>query len=79
MTTLVPSFSNESSSFLQVRRTTTKAWMTLNFCQIQRTTTELAAPAKNQCLGLRIKGSLVRDLAGSPFYVALSKSYLPPA
>ena len=29
--------------------------------------------------GLRTKGSLVRDLAGSPFVVALSKSHLPPA
>ena len=29
--------------------------------------------------GLRTKGSLVRDQAGSPFVVALSKSHLPPA
>ena len=29
--------------------------------------------------GLRTKGSLVRDLAGSPFVVALSNSHLPPA
>ena len=29
--------------------------------------------------GLRTKGSLVRDLVGSPFVVALSKSHLPPA
>ena len=43
MTTLVPSFLNGSSSFLQVTRTTIKTWMTLNFCQIQQLTTELAA------------------------------------
>ena len=29
--------------------------------------------------GLRTQGSLVQDLAGSPFVVALSKSHLPPA
>ena len=29
--------------------------------------------------GLQTKGSLVRDLAGSPIVVALSKSHLPPA
>ena len=52
MTTLVPSFLNGSSSFLQVTRTTIKAWMTLNFYQIQQLTTELAALEclKNQCL-----------------------------
>ena len=38
--------------FLQVTRTTIKAWMSLNFCQIQELTTELAALEclKNQCL-----------------------------
>ena len=52
MTTLVPSFLNGSSSFLQVTRTTIKAWMTLNFYQIQQLTTELAALEclENQCL-----------------------------
>ena len=43
MTTLVPSFSNGSSSFLHVTRTTIKAWMILNFCQIQQQTTALSA------------------------------------
>ena len=33
---------NGSSSFLQVTRTTIKAWMSLNFCQIQQPTAELA-------------------------------------
>ena len=52
MTTVVPSFFNGSSSFLQVTRTTIKSWMSLNFCQIQQLTTELAALEclKNQCL-----------------------------
>ena len=52
MTTLVASYMNESSSLLQVTKTTMKAWMTLNFCQIQQPTTELAAREclKNQCL-----------------------------
>ena len=43
MNTLVPSFSIESSSFLQVTRTTIKAWMSLNFGRIPLLTSELAA------------------------------------
>ena len=43
MTTLVPLFLDGSSSFLQVTRTTIKAWMSLNFCKIPSPTTELAA------------------------------------
>ena len=52
MTTLVSSISNGSSSFLRVTRTTIKGGMSLNFCQIQQLTTELAALEclKNQCL-----------------------------
>ena len=34
MTTLAPSFMNVSSSFLQVTRTTIKAWMALSFGQV---------------------------------------------
>ena len=51
VTALAPSFSNGSSSFLQVKRITIKAWMSLIFCQIQQLTTELAALEclKNQC------------------------------
>ena len=51
MTTLVPSFSNGSSSFLQVKRTTIKARMGLNICQIQQLTTELAAL---ECLKINV-------------------------
>ena len=43
MTTQVPSFLNESSSFLQITRTTIKAWMSLNFDKIPSLTSELAA------------------------------------
>ena len=43
MTTLVPSFSNGSSSFLQVTRSTIKAWMGSNFGKIPSLTSELAA------------------------------------
>ena len=43
MTTLVPSFSNGSSSFLQVTRSIIKAWMGLNFSKILSLTSELAA------------------------------------
>ena len=50
MTTLVPSFSNGSSSFLQVTRSAMKAWMSLNFSKIPSLTSELAAHehVKNQ-------------------------------
>ena len=43
MTTLVPTFSNGSSSFLQVTRSIIKAWMGLNLCKIQSLTSELTA------------------------------------
>ena len=38
VTTLVPSFFNGSSSFLQVTRSTIKAWMGLNFGRISSMT-----------------------------------------
>ena len=43
MTTLVPSFLDESSSFLQITRPTIKAWMGFNFGKIPSLTSELAA------------------------------------
>ena len=43
MTTLVSTFSNGSSSFLQVTRSTMKAWMGLNFGKIPSPTSELTA------------------------------------
>ena len=43
MTTLVPSFLDGSSSFLQITRPTIKAWMGLNFGKIPSLTFELAA------------------------------------
>ena len=51
MSTLVPSFLDGSTSYLHVTRTTVKAWMNLNFCQITSPTTKLAAVErlKNQC------------------------------
>ena len=54
MSTLVLSFLNVSSSFLQVTRTTIKARISLNFCQIPSPTTELAAleRLKNECIML---------------------------
>ena len=50
MTTLVASFSNGSSSFLQVTMSIIKAWMGLNFGKIPSLTLELAAleGVKNQ-------------------------------
>ena len=43
VTTLVPSFLDRSSSFLQITRPTIKAWMGLNFGKIPSLTSELAA------------------------------------
>ena len=54
MTTLVHSFLDGSSSFLQITRPTIKAWMSLNFGKIPPLTLELAAleRLKNQWLVL---------------------------
>ena len=43
MTTLVQSFFDGSSSFLQVTSPTIKAWMSLNFGKISSLTKKLAA------------------------------------
>ena len=43
MTTLIPSFLDESSSFLQITRPTIRAQMSLNFGKIPSLTLELAA------------------------------------
>ena len=43
VTTLVPSFLDGSSSFLQITRPTIKAWMHMNFGKIPSLTSELAA------------------------------------
>ena len=43
MNTLVPSFSDGSSTFLQITRPTIKAQMSLNFGKIPSLTSELAA------------------------------------
>ena len=51
MTTLAPSIFNGSSLFLQVTRTTIKAWMSLNFSQIKQLLAELAAL---ECLKIHI-------------------------
>ena len=50
--TLAPSFWIGSSSFLQIKRTCTKAGMSLSFRQIRQLTSELAAlkRLKSQCL-----------------------------
>ena len=43
MTSLVLSILNGSSSYIQIRRTTIKAWMSLNFVKIPSPIIELAA------------------------------------
>ena len=44
MTSLVLSNLNGSSSYLQIRKTTIKAWMSLNFVKIPSPIVECAAP-----------------------------------
>ena len=44
MTTLVLSNLNRSYSFMQIRRTSIKDWMSLNFVKIPSPIKELAAP-----------------------------------
>ena len=55
MTSLVLSIWNGSYLFLQVTRSTIKAWMGLIFGKIPSLTSELAAlePLKNQWMGLK--------------------------
>ena len=48
MTTLVLSILNGSSSFLQIRRTTIKAWMSLNFVKNPSPIMELISQKKLQ-------------------------------
>ena len=59
MATLVLSFSNGSSSFLQVTRSTIKAWMGLNFGKIPSLTSELAALEHLQNPHRHIMGEMV--------------------
>ena len=66
---LVPSFLIGSSSFLQVTRTTIKAWMNLNFDGISRLTAELAALER-----LKKTYKLVSTLA--PSFLFGSSSFL---
>ena len=55
MTTLVLSILNGSSSFLQTRRTSIKAWMSLNFGKIPSPIIEIAPleHLKNQWIMMR--------------------------
>ena len=48
VTTLVPSFLDVSSSFLQITRLTIKAWIGLNFSKIPSLTSELAPLARQK-------------------------------
>ena len=60
----MPSFLIGSSSFLQVTRTTIKAWMSLNFGGISPLTAELAALER-----LKKTYKLVSTLAPSFFFI----------
>ena len=52
MTTLVPSFLDGSSSFLQITRPTIKAWMSFNLGKIPTLTLELAALERLKSQGI---------------------------
>ena len=70
MTTLVPSFLNGSSSFLQITRQTIRARMSLNLGKIPSLTSELA-PLEHQ---KKIMNSGVTTLA--PSFLIGSSSFL---
>ena len=58
MNTLAPSFLNRSFSFLQVTRTSIKAWKSLNFGQIPPPTPELSAPCASEKLMYNVVNTL---------------------
>ena len=70
MTTLVPSFLDGSSSFLQITRPTMKARMSLNFCKIPSLTSELAALERQK----KSMNNVVTTLA--PSFLIGSSSFL---
>ena len=70
MTTLVPSFLNGSSSSLQIKRPTIKAWMSLNFGKIPSLTLELTALERQK----KIVNNIVTTLA--PSFLIGSSSFL---
>ena len=68
MTTLAPSFLIGSSSFLQVTRTTIKAWMGSKFGQIRSWIVELAALERSEKSPLTYNGrNIVTTLVQSFF------------
>ena len=70
MTTLVPSFLDGSSSFLQITRPSIKAWMGLNFGKKPSLTSELAAFERNE----KLMNYVVTTLA--PSFLIGSSSFL---
>ena len=72
MTTLVQSFLDESSSFLQIIRSTIKAWMGSKFGQIRPWTVGLAAL---ECLKNPDKTYNPRNVVTTPVLSILNRSY----
>ena len=68
MTTLAPSFLDGYSSFLQVMRTTVKAWMRSNFGQIPSPTTEIAVIE-------RLKNSWINSVTTPGFSFLIGSSF----
>ena len=74
MTTLVPSFSDISFSFLRVTRPTIKAWMSLNFSKIPSLTSELAALERLKKSMNKVVTTLAPSvLIGSPLFLQATR------
>ena len=77
MNTLAPSFFNQSSSFLQVRRTCIKAWMSSNFGQIPTPTPELSAIASLKNLLYYVVSTLAPSFfIGSSSYLQVTRTFI---
>ena len=75
MTTLVPSFLDGSSSFLQITRPTIKAQMSLNFGKIPSLTSQLAALEHQKKLMNNVVTALAPSfLTGFSFFLQATRN-----
>ena len=74
MNTLAPSFLNQSSSFLQVKRTCMKAWMFSNFGQIPTPTPELSALARLKKCCIYVVTTLAPSLLIRSSYLQVTRT-----
>ena len=77
VSTLAPSFLIGSSSFLQVTRTTIKAWMSSNFGRIPPLTSELAALERLKKITYNLVSTLAPSfLIGSSSYLQVTRTFI---